>query len=68
MIWLQDLQTATSISWILSKEAAHHKQAKGLGLYLTKMQIEALGGSISVLSEKNKGTTFTVCFPKKTVH
>lgn len=35
-----------------------------MGLYLTKMQIEALGGSISVQREKDKGTTFTVCFPK----
>ena len=39
-----------------------HRQenAKGLGLYLTKMQIEALGGKISVASEIDKGTTLTV--------
>ncbi len=40
----------------------HQEQAKGLGLYLTKMQIEALGGTITVTSELDQGTTFTVSF------
>lgn len=39
-----------------------HAQAKGLGLYLTKMQIESLGGKIEVASELDQGTTFTVSF------
>lgn len=34
--------------------------AEGIGLYITKNQIEALGGTISVESEVNVGTTFTV--------
>lgn len=33
---------------------------KGLGLYMTKAQIEALGGTISILSEINVGTTFVI--------
>ena len=34
--------------------------AKGIGLFITKNQIEALGGSIEVQSEMNKGSTFTI--------
>jgi PAS domain S-box-containing protein len=37
---------------------------KGLGLYLVKSQIEALGGSITLESEVNKGTTFIIKFKK----
>lgn len=33
---------------------------KGLGLYLVKTQVEAMGGTIEVDSEFDKGTTFTV--------
>ena len=48
----------------LYKTFHFHKQAKGMGLYLTKMQVEAFGGKISVRSEPDKGTTFIVCIPK----
>ena len=34
--------------------------SKGVGLFMTKTQIETFGGQISVDSEPNKGTTFTV--------
>jgi PAS domain S-box-containing protein len=36
--------------------------SKGVGLYLTKTQIESLGGSIHVESIVNEGSTFTVVF------
>jgi signal transduction histidine kinase len=36
---------------------------KGLGLYITHYQIEALKGSIDVASAPGKGTTFTVKIP-----
>jgi signal transduction histidine kinase len=39
-----------------------HPDAKGLGLFMTKAQIETLGGSVSVESEVDKGTTFTILF------
>jgi signal transduction histidine kinase len=39
-----------------------HMEGKGLGLYLVKTQITALGGRIEVESEVNKGTTFRVYF------
>jgi len=34
--------------------------ARGIGLFITKNQIEALGGKIDVESEEGKGTTFKV--------
>lgn len=37
-----------------------NENAEGVGLYLTKSQIETLGGSIAVSSEINVGTTFTI--------
>lgn len=37
-------------------------EGKGIGLYLVKMQVEAIGGSIEVDSEVSKGTLFTLYF------
>lgn len=37
-----------------------NKNALGLGLFMTKNQIEAMGGNITVESELNKGTTFNI--------
>lgn len=48
----------------LYKRFHHHTEGKGLGLYLVKLQAEALGGSISVKSELNKFTHFTVKLQK----
>ena len=39
-----------------------HPDAKGVGLFITKAQIDAMGGHISVESEVDKGTTFTIIF------
>lgn len=36
--------------------------SKGIGLFITRQQIESLGGSIEVESMVNEGTTFTVRF------
>ncbi|MDF2434273.1 MAG: hypothetical protein JWP44_3904 [Mucilaginibacter sp.] len=36
--------------------------SKGVGLFMTKTQIETFGGNISVKSEPNIGTTFTIVF------
>ncbi|PWG78665.1 sensor histidine kinase [Pararcticibacter amylolyticus] len=38
-------------------------EGRGLGLHMTKAQIESLGGSIDVDSEVGKGTTFTISLP-----
>lgn len=40
----------------------NREDSKGFGLYLVKNQIEAMGGSITVQSEVDKGTTFNVYF------
>ena len=37
-----------------------HAEGKGMGLYMVKMQVEKLGGTISVKSEVNKGTEFII--------
>jgi signal transduction histidine kinase len=46
----------------LYKRFHTHMEGKGLGLYLVKTQITALGGKIEVESEPDKGTTFKVYF------
>lgn len=39
-----------------------NKDAKGIGLFITKNQIEAMNGKIEVESTVNEGTTFTLHF------
>ena len=42
-----------------------YPDSKGLGLYLVKSQVEAMGGTISITSEVNKGTAFTLIFKNR---
>ncbi|MCD6019713.1 MAG: sensor histidine kinase [Bacteroidetes bacterium] len=37
-----------------------HKEGKGMGLFMVKTQIEAMGGKIDVYSEPGKGTEFRI--------
>lgn len=46
----------------LYKTFHRQPESRGVGLFLIKSQIEALGGSISVKSEPNQGTTFHIVF------
>jgi len=46
----------------LYKRFHTHTDGKGVGLYMTKTQVETLGGRISVNSEVNKGTEFIIEF------
>jgi len=39
---------------------------KGMGLFMVKMQVESMGGSINVESEPGKGSAFIVEFPDMT--
>lgn len=40
-------------------------EGKGVGLYLVKNQVEALGGRVIVESKENEGALFTVLLPKE---
>jgi signal transduction histidine kinase len=37
-----------------------HVEGKGLGLYLVKTQVGALGGWVEVASQEDEGSVFTV--------
>ena len=39
-----------------------NKDAQGVGLYITKNQIEAMGGTIDVESQTGVGTIFKIIF------
>ena len=47
----------------LYKRFHAHKEGKGIGLFMTKTQIESLGGKISLESMVNTGSTITVELP-----
>jgi sensor histidine kinase regulating citrate/malate metabolism len=57
-----DLEKHGSKIFGLNKTFHKHPEAKGIGLFIIKNQIESLGGNITVESEVNKGTTFTIIF------
>jgi signal transduction histidine kinase len=38
-------------------------EGKGMGLYMCKLQVQALGGKIDIVSKPNEGTLFTIEFP-----
>ena len=42
------------------KTFSDNKDSRGIGLFITKNQIEAMGGNITVESEPNVGTTFKI--------
>lgn len=42
-----------------------HKEGKGLGLYLVKLQVIALGGTINVSSQLGEFTQFEIVLPKE---
>ncbi len=48
----------------LYKTFHNNPQSRGLGLYILKSQIEAMGGKVAVSSKVDRGTTFSIFFPK----
>jgi sensor histidine kinase regulating citrate/malate metabolism len=46
----------------LNKVFHRHKDSKGVGLYIVKNQVTSLKGTISCMSEVDKGSTFTITF------
>lgn len=55
-----DIEQHKSDMFKMYKRFHEHTEGKGLGLYLAKLQTEALGGKINVESRINEGTVFTV--------
>ncbi|MCH7403302.1 PAS domain S-box protein [Belliella kenyensis] len=59
-----DLEKYGSSLFGMYKTFHQHEDARGVGLFITKNQIESMGGSIDVQSKVGEGTTFIVSFPK----
>jgi hypothetical protein len=59
-----DLNTHKDNVFKLYHRFHQHTEGKGLGLYLVKLQCEALGGTVRIESELNKFTKFTLQLPK----
>jgi signal transduction histidine kinase/tetratricopeptide (TPR) repeat protein len=57
-----DLAKYGNMVFGLYKRFHFHKEGKGLGLYLVKTQIEALGGRIELDSEPGEGSAFYLYF------
>lgn len=60
-----DLKKHGNMIFGLYKTFHVHAQAKGVGLFLVKTQVEALGGKIKVSSEPGVGTRFTISFARE---
>lgn len=57
-----DLKKNSEKMFGMYKTFNNNPDSKGIGLFLVKNQIDAMGGSISVESSLNEGTTFTIFF------
>jgi signal transduction histidine kinase len=49
----------------LYKTFHQNTDSKGLGLFITKNQVEAMGGTITVESQVDAGTTFMITLPNQ---
>jgi signal transduction histidine kinase len=59
----EDLQTLFKTFHRIQRKETSGVRGSGLGLYIVKEWIEAMGGEVWVTSEMNKGSTFFVSFP-----
>lgn len=59
-----DLKKNASKIFGFHKRFHSHVEGKGLGLYLVKLQTEALGGWVEVESQLDQGSVFKVYLPK----
>jgi signal transduction histidine kinase len=58
-----DMKRSAGKIFRLYQRFHEHGEGKGLGLYLVKTQVEAMGGSISIESEVDVGTTLSISLP-----
>ncbi len=63
-----DLNKSRAHVFGLYKRFHRDIEGKGMGLFMVKTQVEALGGTISIESEVNKGTTFKIIFRNQKNH
>ncbi len=59
-----DLDKYGHLVFKLNKTFHLHPEARGIGLFITKNQVEAMGGEIKVFSKPNEGATFVINFDK----
>lgn len=57
-----DMEKVGSLIFKLNEKFHGKEDSKGVGLYLVHEQVTSLGGSITVDSKINSGTTFTISF------
>jgi PAS domain S-box-containing protein len=57
-----DLERHGSKLFGMFKTFTKHPDARGIGLFITKNQIDSMGGKLTVESTLNKGTTFKIYF------
>ncbi|MEA9414080.1 MULTISPECIES: PAS domain-containing protein [unclassified Flavobacterium] len=57
-----DLKKHGDLLFDMYKTFHKHEDAHGIGLYITKNQIESMNGAVNVASEVGVGSTFTVTF------
>ncbi|MBP1224734.1 sensor histidine kinase [Flavobacterium sp. 1355] len=57
-----DLAVYGDLLFGMYKTFHKHEEARGIGLYITRNQIEAMKGSVSVESEVGAGTSFKIVF------
>jgi sensor histidine kinase regulating citrate/malate metabolism len=48
----------------LRKTFHRHPESRGIGLFMIKNQVEAMGGEITIESQENIGSTFFINFNK----
>ncbi|MFP5439820.1 MAG: PAS domain-containing sensor histidine kinase [Bacteroidia bacterium] len=57
-----DLKKHRNALFGMYKTFHKHQNSRGIGLFITKNQVEAMGGRVEVASEVNRGTVFKLYF------
>ncbi|RAU81799.1 hypothetical protein DP923_13960 [Pontibacter arcticus] len=59
-----DMEKAGDQLFKLYRRFHYHVEGRGIGLYMVKTQVEALGGEISLTSQPGVGTRFRITIPQ----